>query len=184
MESIVISLSSEVFLCHLFGHPMLYVHGITSQKTWKKILVRITTIIEKAIEKNVISDGFHFSRLNFYIEQLKEASRSKYIRDVDIILYLTGIIFELLGGVPDYSGRRRINRHSDYYLRGLRSLCYLQNPLQKLNTILEAARYKPWCDYHNSDDLFQEYVGKFNGNPEGFIEWYKNTYPKVYLELF
>ena len=184
MESIVVSLPSEDLLCRLFGRPMRYIHGRSSQKTWKKILGRITTVIAKAIEKNVISDEFHVSRLNRYIEQLKEACKSKNIRDVDIVLYLTGIIFELLGGMPDYTGRRRINRHSDYYLRGLRSLCYLQTPLQKMNTILEAARYEPWCDYHNSDDLFQEYVGQFNGDPEGFIEWYKHTYPKVYLELF
>ena len=184
MNSVVISLSSEGFLCRLFGKPALYTHGTRSQKSWKKILRKVTTAIEKAIRKNVISDGFHNSRLHGYIEHLKEACRSKRIRDIDIILDLTGIVFELLGEVPDYTGRRRLNRHDDYYLKGLRSLHYEQTPLQKANTILEAARYEPWCDYHKSDDLFQVYVSQYNGNPEGFIKWYKDTYPKVYLELF
>ena len=65
MESIVISLSSEVFLCRLFGHPMLYLHGVKRQKTWKKILVRITTIIEKAIKKMLSAMDFMFLVLIF-----------------------------------------------------------------------------------------------------------------------
>jgi len=163
---------------------MVYIHGIKSQKRWKRILERITTAIEKSIKKNVKSDGFHLSCLNRYVTNLKEAYKSKNLTDIDIILSLTGIIFELLGGLPDYSHRKIINRKSDYFLDDLRSLQYLQTPYQKMRTILEAARYKPYSDYHNHDDLFEVYASKYNGNPEGFIQWYKNKYPEVYSGLF
>ena len=38
-----------------------------------------------------------------------------------------------------------------------------------MSTILEAAKWIPFSKYHDSEDLFQVYVTKFNGNPEGFL---------------
>ena len=93
-------------------------------------------------------------------------------------------IYELLGGMPDYSDRPRINRKSDYELYHLRSIEFRQNSYQKMRTILEASRQKPFYDQHRYDDLFDVYITKFNGNSDGFIEWYKKNYPQVYLELF
>jgi len=179
-----IDIWAEVFLMRLLGKPMLYMHGKRLIKTWKKILSKLANSIEKAIEKNVESDGLHKLRLRNYTEQLKKACERKDMNPPDTILPLIGIIFELLGGMPDHSDRPRINRKSDYELYHLRSIEFRQNSYQKMTTILEASRQKPFYDQHRYDDLFDVYITKFNGNSDGFIKWYKKNYPQVYLELF
>lgn len=184
MSSVIISLLSEDFLRSLFGQPMYLIHGRRSQATWRKILNKIIKILERSINQNVITDGFHISRLNRYIKLLKNACKSKNITDIDIILWLTGIILELLGGVPDYKNRGRINRNDDYVLNDFRMLQYSQTLHQKMLTILEASRYKPYCDYHKHDELVDTCYHTFHDNPTEFIQWYKDNYPDVYLKLF
>jgi hypothetical protein len=184
MNTVEISIASEEFLYALFGRPMLYIHGIRNQKTWKKIQKRIHHILKMAIEKNIRSDGFHKSRLDSYLTQFETACNSKEHTDINIIFSMTGIILELLGGVPDYRERKALNRNSDYVLSGMRSLQYYQTPYQKMRTIIEAARYKPYYDYHKSDDLHDIYISEYNGNPSGFLDWYKTEYPNVYAKLF
>lgn len=185
-DYIQISVLFEVFLCRLFGERYyLYVHhGRIRETKWKQIIKRIADTIEKAIEKNINTDGFQKSQLCLYIDKLKRASKSSYTIDIDIIHSLTGIIFELLGGMPNYSQRKTINRADDYVLRKLRTLQYYQSPSQKIQTILEASKFEPFCNYHKYNDLFDVYCTNYNGDPKGFIDWYKNKYPQVYLKIF
>lgn len=184
MHTVVISVAFEYLLCRLFGQGMLYAHDVKQEIFWKRVIRRITTAIEKSIEKNVQTDGFHKSLLSIYVDCLKRASKSKGIADMDVIHALTGIIFELLGGVPDYSRRKVINRSNDYMLNEMRTLQYSQSPFQRMRTILKASQFQPFCNHHKHDYLFNIYVAKYNGNPEGFIDWYKDKYPEVYLKLF
>ncbi len=183
-QHVDISIWAEVFLMRLLGRPMLYIHGSRNIKTWKRILLRLASAIDKAIKMNVETDGFHVLRLENFSKQLKKACQRKDLSQPEIVLPLVGIIFELLGGTPDYSERPRINRKHDYELFGLRTLEYRQTPYQKMRTILEASRQRPFYDYHRYDDLFEVYVSKFNGKSDEFIQWYKKEYPEVYLQLF
>jgi hypothetical protein len=179
-----IEIWAEVFLMRLLGKPMLYKHGKRSNNTWMSILSKLINSIEKAIEKNIDSDGLHELRLQNYIRQLKEVCKEKDNNPPDILLPLIGIIFELLGGMPDYSHRSRINRKSDYELFHMRSVGYTQSSYQKVKTILEASKQKPFYDQHRYDELFEIYVTRFNGDSDGFIKWYKQEYPGIYLQLF
>lgn len=133
---------------------------------------------------NVESDGLHTLRLKHFSEQLKQAASNKDFNQPEIVLLLVGIIFELLGGTPNYRERPRMNRKTDYLLFDLRSLEYRQISFQKMTTILEASRQQPFYDYHHYEDLFDVYMSKFNGKPNEFIQWYKKEYPDVYLQLF
>lgn len=184
MDTVEISLTSEEHLLRVLGHSMHYIHGKKSQKTWKKLIKRIVKTIRKVIELNVNSDNFHKLRLEYHLESVEEACRSKFNVDPQIILSLTEIIFELLGNEPDYSRRSRLTRKSDFLLNKLRTLHYTQTPNQKVDTIIEASRYEPFCKDHKSDELFQEYVTNFKCNPDGFIEWYKSEFPNNYIKLF
>lgn len=184
MKAVEISLSSEVFLCRLFGRPMAYIHGVKNEKKWKKITRRILSILTKAIQKNFHSDGFHKFCVNQYLWQLEKACKSRENTDIEIILSLTGMVLELLGGVPNYTGRKALNRKDDYLLSGFRELHFSQTLYQKVWTIVEAARYRPYYDHHKSEDLFQRYVTEYNGDPEGFLDWYKKEYPEVYSQIF
>ncbi len=184
MTTVKFSIPTEDFLLRLFGRPMLYLHGVRSQKTWKRIQKKINYVLKKAVENNLQSDAFHRASIKRFLNSLEEACNSKYNADIQMILSLTGIVLELLGRVPNYSGRKALNRNDDYHLSGLRTLRYDQTPYQKMRTIIEAAHYKPYCDYHKSDDLEDVYFTNYNGNSTGFLEWYKEQYPKVYCEIF
>jgi hypothetical protein len=175
---------AEILLMRLFGQPMAHIHGRHSIKTWKKILTRLTKSIEKAIKINVQSDGLHLRRLEKFTRQLTRACKEKDVGQPDLILPLVGIIFELLGGMPDYRDRARINRTGDYVLCHLRELQFKQNDYHKMRTILEASRQEPFCRYHNYDDLEEVYTSECNSTPAEFIMWYKQTYPRAYLQLF
>lgn len=183
-QCVDIPIWAEEFLMRILGKPMLYVHGKKDIKTWKKILNKLAKSIDKAIKINIESDGLHLLRLEKYSKQLEKATKNINCSQPEIILPLVGIIFELLGRTPNYRERPRINRNTDYSLSDLRSLHYTQTNFQKLQTILEASRQKPFYDYHHFDDLFEAYVSNFNGNPDEFIHWYKSEYPEVYLQLF
>ena len=143
MATVEFSIPTEDFLLRLFGSPMLYLHGIRSQKTWKKIQKKIHYALNKAIENNVQSDAFHHTSIKRYLDSMGRDCNSKDNTDIQMILSLTGIVLELLGHVPNYSSRRALNRNDDYYLSGLRTLKYCQTPHQKMRTIIEAAHYKP-----------------------------------------
>lgn len=184
MNALEISLSSDCFLGNVFGKPMSGKRGKISQKNWEKILKRIKSSLRESIAKNLNSDEFHKWRINLYLDQLDEAYESEHNTDPEFILSLTGLIFELLGGTPNNTGRRRLNRKDEFKLNNLRSLNYIQTPSQKVETILEASRYEPYCDFHRRTDLFKRYMTKYNGNPEGFLEWYKEKYPDVYVKIF
>ena len=184
MDTIEISLSSRDFLCSLFGNPMSHTRGKMRQNNWEKILKKITSTLKKAISKNLHSDEFHKWRINLYLANLEESCKSNYNSDPEFILSLTGLIFELLGRTPDNTGRRRLNKKDEFRLNNLRTPYYLQTPYQKVETILEASQYKPCCDFHDRTELFQKYMLKYNGNPTGFLEWYKGKYPEVYMRIF
>lgn len=184
MRVVQISVLFEVFLCRLLGKHYLQIHGRIREGKWKYIIKRIVYVLEKSITRNFNSDGFHESRLCLYIDKLKNILQSKKVIDVDVIHCLSAIIFELLGGTPNYSDRMVMNRHDDYILCKLRTLQYHQSLRQKVWTILEASKFEPFCKYHKHDDLLDFYYTKYNGNPKGFIDWYKNNYPTAYLEIF
>ena len=184
MGLVEFSIPTEDFLLRLFGHPMLNLHGARSQKTWKKIQKKIHYVLKKAVANNLRSDAFHRASIERLLSSMEEACNSKDNADIQMIMSLTGIVLELLGRIPNYSGRRALNRNDDYYLSGLRTLRYYQTPYQKMRTIIEAAHYKPYCDYHRSDDLEEVYLRNYNGNSAGFLDWYKKKYPKVYCEIF
>lgn len=184
MSTLEISLSADCFLSRVFGKSMSGKCGKMRQRNWEKILERITSSLRDSIAKNLNSDEFHKWRINLYLDQLDETCNSKNNTDPEFILSLTGLIFELLGDTPNNTGRRRLNRKDEFKLDNLRSPYYIQTPSQKVETILEASRYEPYCDFHTRTDLFQRYMTKYNGNPTGFLEWYKVKYPNVYIKIF
>lgn len=184
MKYVNISVADEVFLMRLLGRSMANVHGLNSQKRWKKLQTKIVSAVKKAVKSNFQSDGLHTTRVGTFLEKMDKACSSRDNTDPKMILALVGIVFELLGAVPNYSDRHILNRNDDYLLSALRCLYYSQTHSQKVRTILEAARHKPYCEYHKSDDLYEVLDSQYHGDVEGFLQWYKTEYPRVYCELF
>ncbi len=184
MSEVELFILAEIYLAKILGSTLLYSHGTVGEKRWKAILGRISTAIEKAVKQNVITDNFHKSELEKYITGLKEACKKKECYDPSIILSLVSIIFELLGGAPDYTSQRRMNRNDDYVLTSQRKLQYFQSPYQRVKTILRASRENAYSKFHKHDDLFNEFALTFRSDAEEFLKWYKKKYPKVYLMIF
>lgn len=184
MGEVELSILAEIYLAKILGSTLLYSHGTLDEKRWKSILSRIVTAIEKAIKQNVITDHFHKSELEKYVDDLKKCCKKKECTDPSIVLSLVSIIFELLGGTPNYTNQRRMNRNGDYVLTSQRKLQYFQSPYQKVKTILRASQENAYSKFHNHDDLFSEFALTFHSNAEEFLKWYKKKYPKVYLMIF
>jgi hypothetical protein len=97
MNYVHISVADEVFLRRLFGHSMVNIHGLNSQKKWKKLQIKISSVVKKAVRNNLQSDGFHTARVRSFLEKTHAASNSKDNTDPQLILSLVGIVLELLG---------------------------------------------------------------------------------------
>lgn len=184
MSEIDLSVLGEVYLTRLLGSTLLNKHGTMKEKDWKRILQRIVIAIEKAIKQNVVSDNFHQSQIVKYVCDLRKTCKKKEVSDPDIILHMAFIIFELLGGAPNYSHRRSLNRKHEYLLREQRTLWYLQSPYQKIKTILRASKEKPYSGFHKYEDLFNKFALNFRSDAEEFLKWYKKKYSKMYLMIF
>jgi len=91
LQPVDISVWAEEFLMRLLGQPMLYMHGRQDIKTWKKILQRLAESVDKAIEKNVESDGVDLQtlRLGDYSKQFKKATQYKDYSQPKIVLPLS-----------------------------------------------------------------------------------------------
>jgi hypothetical protein len=105
---------------------------------------------------------------------LFKASSSKENTDPQYILALVAIIFELLGGIPYYGDRSKLNKKNDFSLNALRTIHYLQDDYQKACTIMKASGSK----------IKDVYMFNYHDKPKEFIKWYKEKYPKEYLEIF
>jgi len=184
MNFVEISIPFETLLHKLWGVKMINIHGKASERKWKKYLAKIAKALNKSIIMNVDSDGFHKNQLLSQVSQLNELSKVKDNADIEFIYHLSAIIFELLGGIPDHRDRTVVNSQNDFLLTLMRRLHYTQTPYQKVMTILEASKHKPFSDFHNHEELEEKYFFEYSKNPNAFLDWYKNYHTKVYVKLF
>ena len=139
-NKVALSVAAESLLCCLLGESMVNIHnGTLKQQEWMNILKKISGAIERAIEQNIISDEYHKSRIMVHKDILIKASSSKENTDPQYILALVAIIFELLGGIPYYGDRSKLNKKNDFSLNALRTIHYLQDDYQKACTIMKAS---------------------------------------------
>ena len=170
IDIVELSIDAEIIIQHVFGKRGDYLRGTINEIKWKKILKDFIKVIKKAIDHNVDTDGFHIYQLNTRVDRLAELCDSNDNIDIAFIFSLFGLVFELIGCMPNYSERKKfLNKVDDYYLQGFRSLKYHQSDFQKMRTIIEAAKYEPLSEFHSHDELYYTYHEKFNGKPGEFI---------------
>lgn len=187
-EEIYVNHDFETLLSHLFGKNYHGDSGSLTISDWKKRLIKIINSIEKGIKYNVNSDTFHKDKLNLFCETAKdEINKSISINQIntDTIRCLVRIIFYLLGDMPDNWNLKITNKLHHWKLDENRTLYYTQSPTQKVNLILNISRNS---NYNNIlpeySELSKKRFDEFQKNDIKFMEWFKETYPAVYMEIF
>lgn len=183
-NNVEFSIFAEDELRRILGETMLYLHGNRNNYRWKNILIRIYRALQMSINMNLHSDNFHLNRIQRYMKIINQSILSKENEEVEIIICLSCIMFEILGRLPDNRQRKILNRKDEFLLNGLRDLTYTQNPSQRVNTILEASRYEPYCNYHKYQELDEAFWYECDGSYSKFLKWYKTKHGNVYLMLF
>ena len=189
-EKIHVSLQFENMLSLLFGKDN---HngdiGNMRNPTWKKNLLKIIKAIEKGISQNVnYTDEYQRVELYNILEQLKsKISASKSINQTnhDTILGFTKIIFNILGRFPYNWDKKNTSKKELWKLNDFRTLGYTQNYTQKANLIIHVSEYANYNEgLPPKRELQKKLYMELKGNDFEFVEWFKKSYPNVYLKIF
>lgn len=176
-----ISLGFEGFLMSILGATCCNVHSRcpTTGYRLNRIYRRVINALERAVDWNVTSDGFHEFRIKRRLSLLKRQRA-----DSERAWMFAALAFELLGGVPEYRGQKVVNRPSNYRLDKCRTVRYCQTDEQRARTILEASKWEPFSQIHSHESLFMKFPVQYRRNPRGFMKWYRREYPQAYGMLF
>lgn len=189
-ESISVPISFEHLLTVLFGkqtyHGFVGVHKVYD---WKTHILKLFNAIRKSIIINItVTDEFHKNELLVISGRAVEQIRQCKTKDEVNILaleYLTRIIFELMGKMPNNWDKKIVNRMEYWKLDEFRKLAYTQTERQKLNLILSLPNRDQYSDrFSDKSELFYKYRVNFRSNNNRFIKWFKEKYKDIYVELF
>jgi hypothetical protein len=181
----------SLLIHNLFGDkPYREVKSWQSPKELKKYLLKIIKAYEKSISLNIdFADLGHkntiFNLLELYESQIK-LSKTFGELDQTFISLQSELIFILIGKIP-YNWREKTVRmiDSNWHLNEERTIIYIQNNDQKKNVIFEKLNRGLYVDkLPEYSKMKKIYLFDFNRNENDFMNWFKNEFPLIYLELF
>ncbi|MFH1833146.1 MAG: hypothetical protein ABH816_03175 [Candidatus Levyibacteriota bacterium] len=172
----------EHFAVMLFGDRYYQYCNWNTESNYKKLLKEIAHQLEIVINSQFTpSDGLQKQMIEFSLEKLQRSpKKSNY--EAYYIKELVTIIFWILGDFPNNWQRKNLRGKKIDNFHYSRSLHYSQTLNQKINTILEAHRLSPFSERISWHDLIVK-IGQ-SGGRDKFIDFYKKTYPDLYLKLF
>ena len=183
----IIPNSMKVQLSRLFGESSKEITKEARTPTeWKRTLKKVLDELYQYIEENVLTDELHtfmlYSCLCAAYESLKQDNFwPGYVEGI------TRLSFFLMGDYPDHRRRRGGRKRKVHYrLNQMRSLVYVQNVNQRLQTMLAASNVNlPGFEQNVREALrqFRDEKG-FSETYREFISWFKKRYPKDYAALF
>ena len=183
-DTIYVPLSFEHLFSHIFGKKKY--HGFVGRhqlNVWRKQVYKLIKVIIKFINYNIdISDNFHKNDLlKTCNNALTETSRAKTIEEINISLIenLIIIIIKMFGKMPDNWHKKTINRRDYYKLDKYRKIAYIQTSDQKAQLILALCNKEPY-----KNELYNKFWFDFHKDSQQFVDWFKNVYPKIYMEMF
>ena len=163
--------------------------GTKTERTdaeWKRILKKCLDDLFKYMEANVSSDELHSIMLYsaFYAasESLKEDNFwPGYVEGI------TRLTLLLMGDYPDHRRKKGGKKKGNHYdLQRLRNIIYLQNPTQKLNTLIASYNIGGFKLSKNPRDALSEFRSQhaYSAGYKEFINWYRKNYPEDYAAIF
>jgi hypothetical protein len=155
---------------------------------WKKIYLRIIDALEKAIDVNIDdTDSLHLNSLHQTCEQLRgDVKRAKTLEELhqQIIIDLVRLNFILIGDMPNNWMKTQVNRDEHYKLDSSRKIHYTQTLRQKVSLIFSLPESSLYASkLPKTRELIEKFM-KLQQNHKKFLEWFKQTYPAIYMELF
>lgn len=188
-EEINIPISFEYLMSSLFGKQNYHGHcGFRPLSTWKKEQIKLIKTIRRAVKINVNSDVYHRNQISRYcdlaLEKVKEA-KTKDAVNTAMIEYSMKIIFALLGNFPDNWDKRGTSNPQAWKLNRFRKLVYASTLDNKANLILTIAEKGKYSGRLPSErELFMKRAFEFAGDSEKFVNWFKDSYPEIYSDIF
>jgi hypothetical protein len=170
----------------LFGATSAHANATKTSADWKRTLAAILDELWQYIYANVETDEVHMMMLHTGIATAKEALKKKDFWPE----YSAGVLriaFLLLGDVPDH-GRysRGRKRDSHYRLTRHRSIHYLRDGQQALNTLLTAFRFghpELTTDAREAYRTFRQRFG-YRSTHKSFLKWFRKEFPGDYAATF
>lgn len=160
-------------------------HGYElTEREWKHILKKLLSKIEIAIKRNLSTDYLHRKKIKFKLDCMRRSINHKGNTDPEHIIALSGLCFELLGGLPDNRERKHASKEQYFDLSPMRSVHFIQSLGQKVRVIFESAWHEPFRNFYSYNDIFEKFWSDFGGKPQAFVDWYKSQYPELYAMLF
>lgn len=189
-DSVYLDVGFETFLNHVFGRDRYHGFAGNHEKTsWKKTLTKLFDSLERHVKVNIQDDPEQIRKIEQDLELIRDTlRRNESINElcIDSIRVLFEICFQLLGDEINHTDRRRLNRSAHYKLDKKRTLVYHSNNRQKFWKIHERAGTGQFLDagVPNKIELEDFFFDELNNNADRFIEWFKERYPGLYLEMF
>lgn len=158
--------------------------------TLKKYLTKILNTYRVAIESTIThTDNWHKTQIFSLIDKEKESLLSfQTFDEIDqsMITFQSELIFLLIGSMPDnWQSRNVTNHRRNWKLDGNRKIFYQQDNNQKMNLIFTVVSKGIYNDQlPDLDTLRRIYWRDCKKDPNTFIQWFKDKYPKPYIELF
>lgn len=156
---------------------------------YRKQVEKIMDILQYTISINLIqSDKLLSEELYLDIQMGKiELKNYRTIEQLSTSALATimRIVFVLIGNVPE-NVDRRVSKKSKYTLNKLRTIQYVQDNVQKANSVKYAIEHSYLDKYVNGTEK-QLIGGKYKElryDADKYIMWVKENYPSVYLALF
>lgn len=153
---------------------------------WRRTLRSVLHEIDRYVIANVETDDLHLQMLQSGLFAADESLKEEefwpgYVEGI------TRVLFLLMGDYPDHRKRRTGRRESDHYkLDRLRSVVWIQDHRQRLNTLLAVGQVGfPELSRHPREVLseFRRRYGFKVGYRE-FLDWYRKALPADYAAVF
>lgn len=176
----------QVLIQKLFGSASVQSKPTKTATEWKRTLAAILDDLWTYILTNVETDEMHMMMLYTGIASAKDALKQKdfWPQFTEGVLR---IAFLLLGDIPEHRAYTRGNKRNGHYrLDRHRSVHYLRNGQQALNTLLAARRFghpELTIDPQEAYRRFRRANG-YKSTYKDFFTWFRKTFPADYAAVF
>lgn len=187
-ETIYLTVEFEHLLTFLFGKK--HYHGYAGEHDFKSLkshLTKIFNAIEKSANLNMNSDNLHRGDIENLCKVAKSfIKQSHSISHLNLISieYLTKIVFQLMGQFPNNWGKGSTSNPQSWSLSKYRTIISTHTYEQKANIIIDAAYRSKFNQLPKRNELLKLLNMKFKNKYKLFVEWFREKYPEVYIQLF
>ena len=184
-----IPIDFENLLSHLFGKQNYHATtGTSNIKFLKNSYSKIFKSIKRSVELNIITvdqilTKDLFSICDYALLELKQKHTAELV-NIKMSIYLTKIVFLLLGSLPKNWNKRKTNFNKEWVLTKYRSINYTSNFQQQTFLILDNyGSYANLKKHPQIEKIWDKLNYEFGNDYFKFIKWFKENYSDIYKNI-